>query len=116
MNTAHALRGARRRAGLTQAALAARAGTSQATVSAYESGRKKPSVSTLSRLLAAAGARLAVEPARLAVVQPTPLQHKRAARELLEALTLAEALPSRPAPALRFPRLDEPRRPRRRAA
>ena len=51
----HLIRTARRKAGLTQAVLAARAGTSQAAVSAYESGRRSPSVDTLSRLLAAAG-------------------------------------------------------------
>jgi len=46
---------ARREAGLTQAALAQRAATSQAAISAYESGRRSPSVETLSRILAAAG-------------------------------------------------------------
>ncbi len=46
---------ARRQAGLTQQALAELAGTSQAAVSAYESGRRSPSVDTLSRLLGAAG-------------------------------------------------------------
>ena len=44
MDTAVTLRAARIESGLTQAELAARAGTSQATVSAYESGGKKPSV------------------------------------------------------------------------
>ena len=105
MDTARTLKDSRRRAGLTQAELAARAGTSQATVSAYESGRKQPSVDTLSRLLAAAGARLAVEPAAAPVVRPSRAQHRRAGRELLEALTLAEALPARPRRELRFPRL-----------
>ena len=46
---------ARRQAKLTQADLAALAGTSQAAVSAYESGKRSPSVDTLCRLLAAAG-------------------------------------------------------------
>jgi transcriptional regulator with XRE-family HTH domain len=46
---------ARRQSGLTQAALAARAGTSQAAISAYESGRRSPSVDTLCRVLDAAG-------------------------------------------------------------
>ena len=53
MDAAASLRDARRRAGLTQAELARRAGTSQATISAYEHGRKEPSVETLGRLLAA---------------------------------------------------------------
>lgn len=51
----HLIRIARRQAGLTQQTLAERAGTSQAAVSAYESGRRSPSVDTLCRLLAAAG-------------------------------------------------------------
>ena len=51
----HLIRIARREAGLTQQALADRAGTSQAAVSAYESGRRSPSVDTLCRLLGAAG-------------------------------------------------------------
>ena len=46
---------ARRKAGMTQAELAARAATSQAAISAYESGRRSPSVETLSRVLQAAG-------------------------------------------------------------
>ena len=40
------IRAARRRAGLTQAELARRAGTSQPVVSAYEHGRRDPSVGT----------------------------------------------------------------------
>jgi transcriptional regulator with XRE-family HTH domain len=51
----HLIRIARRRAGLTQEALARRAATSQAAVSAYESGRRSPSVATLNRILQAAG-------------------------------------------------------------
>lgn len=46
---------ARRDAGLTQAELANRAKTSQAAISAYESGRRSPSVDTLCRILGAAG-------------------------------------------------------------
>ena len=55
---ARLLREARRRAGLSQAALARRAGTSQPTLSAYERGLKDPSAATLDRLLAAAGTAL----------------------------------------------------------
>jgi transcriptional regulator with XRE-family HTH domain len=46
---------ARRVAGLTQAELARRAGTSQATVSAYERGLKTPSVKVAARLFAVLG-------------------------------------------------------------
>lgn len=51
----HLIRMARRQAGLSQQTLATRANTSQAAVSAYESGRRSPSVETLCRVLAAAG-------------------------------------------------------------
>ena len=58
------LRLARDKAGLTQAALAAQAGVSQQSVSAYETGRKEPTLPTLQRLLAAAGLemRIRLEP------------------------------------------------------
>lgn len=102
------LREARRRAGLTQAALAQRAGTSQATVSAYERGSKEPSVETLDRLLAAAGARLVVEPAAAPVVRPAPDRLARAGRGLVDVLLLAEALPTQHESELRFPRLSRP--------
>ena len=49
------LRIARDRAGLTQTALADLAGVSQQAISAYETGRKDPTVTTLQNLLAAAG-------------------------------------------------------------
>jgi uncharacterized protein len=58
------LRQARQAAGLTQAELARRAGITQSVISAYESGRREPAVSTLSRLIGATGAtlRLDVDP------------------------------------------------------
>jgi transcriptional regulator with XRE-family HTH domain len=52
----------RGRAGLTQDELARRAGTSRPTLSAYEHGRKSPTVATFARLLAEAGWELAAEP------------------------------------------------------
>ncbi|MFL5910186.1 MAG: helix-turn-helix transcriptional regulator [Gaiellaceae bacterium] len=103
MDIQSTLRRAREDAGLSQAALARRARTSQATVSAYESGRKQPSVDTLSRLLAATGRRLTAE--ATLPREPTPEEHSRAARVLAEVLELAEALPSRKRGALRYPRL-----------
>ncbi|WP_081861516.1 helix-turn-helix domain-containing protein [Cellulomonas sp. HZM] len=60
MNAALLIKEARERAGLTQAQLAARAGTSQPAVARYESGSTSPAVSTLERLLAAAGMTLEV--------------------------------------------------------
>jgi transcriptional regulator with XRE-family HTH domain len=105
MDVPETVRNARQRAGLSQSALAARTRTSQATVSAYESGRKRPSVDTLSRLLAATGLRLSVE--RLPSVPSEPLrqQHARVARVLVDVLALAEALPTRHPQALPYPRL-----------
>lgn len=50
----------RRRAGLTQAELAHRAGTSQAMVARYETGVASPTVRTLRRLLRAAGHELVI--------------------------------------------------------
>jgi transcriptional regulator with XRE-family HTH domain len=97
---------ARAQAGISQRALAERAGTSQATISAYESGRKDPSVETLGRLLAAMGARLTVEPADQVAVAPSATELRRRGRVLSDVLALAEALPSRHEPRLRYPRLD----------
>src|SRR4051794_33641945 len=102
MDAGHAIKRARLRAGLTQHALAARAGTSQATISAYESGRKTPSVATLDRLLTATGARLTVGPR---AIEPPAKELSRRGRTLLAVLELAEALPTRHEPALRYPRL-----------
>jgi transcriptional regulator with XRE-family HTH domain len=96
------LRATRAQAGLTQAELAARAGTSQATLSAYENGSKEPSLATFERVLRAAGARLAVERAAPRPVAPS----RHAGERLAQVLTLAEALPAKHDPQLRYPRLD----------
>lgn len=48
--------------GLTQEELARRAGTSRPTLSAYEHGRKSPTVATFARLLSQAGWELAARP------------------------------------------------------
>jgi predicted nucleotidyltransferase/DNA-binding XRE family transcriptional regulator len=61
-----AIRQARLDADLSQADLAARAGTSQPTLARYETGNALPTVPTLERLLAACGRRLEIQtpPAR----------------------------------------------------
>jgi len=56
------VRHARRRAGLTQRQLAARAGIPQETIARIERGRSDPRVNTLDRLLAAAGSGLEIMP------------------------------------------------------
>jgi transcriptional regulator with XRE-family HTH domain len=53
---------ARRAAGLSQSELARRAGTSRPTLSAYEHGRKSPSLDTAERLLGGAGFELVARP------------------------------------------------------
>ncbi len=53
---------ARRVSGLTQAEVARLAGTSRPNVSAFEHGRRSPTLDTLERLLAANGHRLVAEP------------------------------------------------------
>jgi predicted nucleotidyltransferase/DNA-binding XRE family transcriptional regulator len=55
------LRRARTDAGLTQRALAARAGVTQSVVSAYESGSREPALPTLTALVDATGADLIVD-------------------------------------------------------
>jgi predicted nucleotidyltransferase/ribosome-binding protein aMBF1 (putative translation factor) len=49
------LRQARKRAGLSQVDLAARAGVTQSVISAYESGQRQPSIPALARLVDATG-------------------------------------------------------------
>ena len=105
MDAGDAIKRARLRAGLTQHALAARAGTSQATISAYESGRKRPSLETLDRILGATGARLAVVPSQREVREPTPRDLARRGRILRDVMDLADALPSKHKPTLEFPRV-----------
>ena len=105
MDAGVALREARVASGLSQGELAARTGTSQATISAYENGTKQPSVATLSRLLAATGSRLSVTRARGPIVEPSARELKRTARALADVLALAEALPVRHRRVLRYPRL-----------
>src|ERR671919_3165131 len=49
------IRLARSKAGLTQAQLGEAAGVDQQAISAYETGRREPTMPTLTRILAAAG-------------------------------------------------------------
>ncbi|MEU8251996.1 helix-turn-helix domain-containing protein [Nonomuraea sp. NPDC048916] len=55
-------RQARHAASMKQAALASVSGTSRTTLSAYEHGRKSPTLETAGRILDAAGFRLVLEP------------------------------------------------------
>lgn len=60
MTVATLIERARRSAGLTQAELAARAGTSQAAVARYERGTDLPTIPTLERLLRGCGRELSL--------------------------------------------------------
>lgn len=62
MSVAGLLERARRRAGLSQEQLAQQAHTSRTAVSAYENGRKKPTLDTAERLLTASGFELDLRP------------------------------------------------------
>ena len=62
---------ARSRAGLTQAEVADRMGTSQSTVARLESGGAKPSLSTLKRFAKATGARVCI------TLEPKPRSKKQ---------------------------------------
>lgn len=108
MNVFKALSDARRQAGLTQVELAKRARTSQATLSAYESGAKVPSFPVLQRLLGATGCRLVVTelPGEASL---SPERQEATSRGLGEVLALAEALPVRHEPRLAYPHLPESR-------
>mgnify|MGYP001548656534 CR=1 FL=1 len=57
---ASAVIGARAHAGLTQEQLAERMGTSQSAIARLESGRSRPSTTTLAKLAAATGTKLRV--------------------------------------------------------
>lgn len=60
-NAAQELRRARGRAGLTQRELGRRADVTQTTVSMYETGRREPSLTMLTKLLSALGCHVIVE-------------------------------------------------------
>ena len=62
MVTQNLLAQARDEAGLSQAALAVLAGTSRTTLSAYEHGRKSPTLATAERILSEAGFELTIAP------------------------------------------------------
>lgn len=107
MDIGPTIRRARLGAGMDQAELAARAATSQPTLSAYEHGHRVPSATTLARILAAAGQRLIAAPARRPTITPSSAEHARVAADLRHVLQLAGALPSRPAKELTYPRLPD---------
>lgn len=109
MDTGSLIRSARRSAGLSLRELAARAGTSHATIAAYESGRSSPHVTTLDRVLRACG--VALEPELASRIGATPAERAARGQELFDVLELAEMFPARHDTELPYPRF-----PGRRAA
>lgn len=88
------VRDARARAGLSLRALAERAGTSHATLAAYEAGRKTPGFETLQRILTACGFALEVR-LSLRIRERDGLAR---GDELEQVLRLADVFPVRDLP------------------
>lgn len=97
------LQSARIAAGLGLRALARRAGTSHATLSAYEKGTKTPTTATFIRILEAAGYALEFQ------LSPRVREAEGLDRgeELRQVLVLAGEFPSRPTPTLDYPVLKD---------
>jgi len=87
--------------GLSQAKLARRAGLPRSVVNAYVRGTREPGTNTLARLASAGGLELRLAPRR------PPVDVDRARDILVQVLELAEALPFRPRPELRYPHLPD---------
>jgi transcriptional regulator with XRE-family HTH domain len=101
VDVSRTLRRARAKAGLSLRVLAERAGTSHATLVAYESGRVVPRVDTLDRILRAAGFATDIDLAW----RPDSTDAERGAKgeELRQALELAAMFPARHSRRLPFP-------------
>jgi transcriptional regulator with XRE-family HTH domain len=92
MDAAKLLERVRVGSGLTQEELARRGGTSRTTLSAYEHGRKSPTVATFARLLSRAGWELAAQP-RVSFTQQTSAHGKPIwVPDRLPRLDVAQAL------------------------
>jgi transcriptional regulator with XRE-family HTH domain len=89
----------RRTSGLTQAELARRSGLQPSVLSAYEHGRRQPSVSALARIARAAGLELEISP----LADADALE--RSGGVLIQVLELADRMPSRPRGELTYPPL-----------
>jgi transcriptional regulator with XRE-family HTH domain len=102
MDAARTLRDVRLKAGLSLRVLAARAGTSHATLAAYEAGRSVPGIDTLDRVLRAAG--YATDIAVERRLDATEMERRAKGDELRDALELAAMFPARHSRRLRYPR------------
>ena len=89
----------RRTSGLSQAELARRSGLQSSVLSAYEHGRRQPSVAALARIASAARLELAVSPLSDADAL------ERAGGVLIDVLELADRMPSKSRGELTYPPL-----------
>jgi transcriptional regulator with XRE-family HTH domain len=103
MDAATLIRQARSGSGLSLRQLAERAGTSHATLSAYESGRVDPSVRTVQRIIRSAG----FDPAVVLVPRVDPTEGGRG-DELVQVLELAAQFPARHRRRMQCPRFGAP--------
>ena len=106
MEPAELLRTARQRRGLSQAELAARAGTSQPVISAYENGRRDPTTRTLRRLVAATGERLELRLASEPPQIPPPSSPQEHGDRLVDVLLLTDGIGHSRRGSLDYPRID----------
>jgi transcriptional regulator with XRE-family HTH domain len=85
--------------GLSQAELARRSGLPASVLSAYERGRRQPSVAALARVARAAGLELEISP----LADADAL--RRSGEILIQVLDLADRMPSKPRGELLYPPL-----------
>lgn len=98
MGIAQMLRTMRERAGFSQSELARRTGLPRTVINAYEHGSREPRSEVVSLIADACGQTI--------VVQDKPrIDLERNGRILMQVLDLADALPFRPSPELKFPPL-----------
>jgi transcriptional regulator with XRE-family HTH domain len=84
---------------LSQSELARRAGIQSSVLSAYEHGRRQPSVAALVRIAAAGGLELQISPLSDADAL------ERSGKILIQVIELADLMPSKPRGELRYPPL-----------
>ena len=89
----------RQGSGLSQTELSRRSGIDRSVLSAYEHGRRQPSVAALARIAEAAGMQLDLAASSNAAAD------EQAGRVLAQVLELAEVLPYRPPGELTYPPL-----------
>jgi transcriptional regulator with XRE-family HTH domain len=89
----------RQTSGLNQAELARRSGLQSSVLSAYEHGRRQPSVAALVRIARAAGLELEISP----LADADALA--RSGEILIQVLDLADRMPSKPRGELLYPPL-----------